>query len=677
MPPRTVFVKIARFFRLLYLKLFRINDSPQRIAIGLGIGVFSGVLPGTGPIAALGLAFIFRVNRASALLGSIITNTWLSIPVFLLSLKAGALLTGLRYHEIRTQWELLLKDFHWAHLLNVSVYDIIGPILIGYFAVAACIGFAAYLACLIAVTYSKKKIFNFWTIASLLGVCIFFILMRWHLFDLPLMRDEGEYAYSAWLLRHDIAPYQYAFLQKPPMIIYTYALAQFISPAIYWIPRILDYSFIACATVLIGLVAQMEFGGSAGLIVMWLFTPMVQLPGSTQSAAVIEHFMLLPLLAMLYVYIRSRETAAPSTVPRRWFIAGIFACLALMYKYTVLPVVALIYFAWAWDIWRKQRSPMALAHDAASGISGMLLSAAAVLAYFIAHNAVPQLWECTVSFNRYYFAGSVFGGYEAFARHVLEFLKNWWALFVLTGYFLVRRPPRWKFYICLLVSGIAVSYGSVYGHYYIVLMPFWAIVCAAALDSLSGEIAKRRSVNVNLIRTALVAAVLVSMHLLARPPFLCAPDQLESAKFLKQGYFYESADIARRIAGMTSEGDYVLILGSEPQILYYAQRRSPTRFMITYPLMIDTPMTLQYQKEAIRDLGQHPPKVILLARQFYSGKGPALILEYMNKFLSSGDYELLGGYVQGADRNYWKGSIHKEELPNSNLLLFRKKGGII
>jgi len=157
MPARTVFTKIARFFRLLYLKLFRIHDTPQRIAIGLGLGVFSGVLPGTGPVAALALAFIFRVNRASALIGSVITNTWLSIPVFLLSLKAGAALTGLNYQDIRSSWELFLKDFQWGQLLSASVYKIIGPILLGYFAVAACIGFICYVISLAVVTYFKGR----------------------------------------------------------------------------------------------------------------------------------------------------------------------------------------------------------------------------------------------------------------------------------------------------------------------------------------------------------------------------------------------------------------------------------------------------------------------------------------------------------------------------------------
>jgi uncharacterized protein len=157
MRKRAVPDRIARFFRVIYLKLFRINDSPQRIAIGLGLGVFAGVLPGTGPLAALFLAFIFRVNRAAALLGSVLTNTWLSIPVFLLALKAGALLTGIRYQDIRQQWDVLIKDFRWEQLLNLSVYKVIGPILAGYLTVSLSIGAVTYLAALIVVTNFKRR----------------------------------------------------------------------------------------------------------------------------------------------------------------------------------------------------------------------------------------------------------------------------------------------------------------------------------------------------------------------------------------------------------------------------------------------------------------------------------------------------------------------------------------
>lgn len=154
---RPVWERIGRFFKALYLKLFRINDTPQRIAIGLGLGVFCGVLPGTGPIAALALSFAFRVNRAAALLGSILTNTWISIPVFLLSLQAAAAIFGVSYHDLHNQWTLLLKDFHWKSLLDLGIYNVLGPILVGYAAVSLVIAIIAYMITLIVVEYANRK----------------------------------------------------------------------------------------------------------------------------------------------------------------------------------------------------------------------------------------------------------------------------------------------------------------------------------------------------------------------------------------------------------------------------------------------------------------------------------------------------------------------------------------
>ena len=149
--------RILRFFKIIYLKLFRINDNPQKIAMGIGLGVFLGIMPGTGPIAALFFAFLLKINKASALLGSVITNTWLSIPMFLLSVKAGSLATGLKYADICAVWNNFLKDFRWIELLHASVYKIIFPILTGYFIVSLVMGVFAYGFTLIILKRMKKK----------------------------------------------------------------------------------------------------------------------------------------------------------------------------------------------------------------------------------------------------------------------------------------------------------------------------------------------------------------------------------------------------------------------------------------------------------------------------------------------------------------------------------------
>jgi hypothetical protein len=149
--------KLFISFHSLYIKLFKINDSPQRIALGLGLGVFSGIFPGTGPIASLFLAFLFRANRASALIGSLLTNTWLSVLIFILSVKAGSVIFGIRWQQLRQDWNYLLINFNWRNLFKLSALKVILPVFIGYFVIALAIGLLVYLITLPVIIQARKR----------------------------------------------------------------------------------------------------------------------------------------------------------------------------------------------------------------------------------------------------------------------------------------------------------------------------------------------------------------------------------------------------------------------------------------------------------------------------------------------------------------------------------------
>jgi uncharacterized protein (DUF2062 family) len=149
--------RFLRALKYLYLKLFRTNDTPQRIALGLGIGVFLGVLPGAGPLAALIGATIFRANRAAAVIGALFTNTWTSILTIILSIKVGAVIMHLNWHDLYNQWQVLLKNFHWNSLLQLSFLKIFFPVFIGYLLVSAGLGLTTYLISLLLLHLRKHK----------------------------------------------------------------------------------------------------------------------------------------------------------------------------------------------------------------------------------------------------------------------------------------------------------------------------------------------------------------------------------------------------------------------------------------------------------------------------------------------------------------------------------------
>lgn len=148
--------KIKEFFVRTYTELVNMDDTPHRIAFGFGVGVFLGILPGTGPLAALGAAFLFKMNKPAVLLGCLLTNAWLSLVTFILSLKIGSAILGLNWKDVSEQVHQLFDNFTWGALMAQSA-AILKPLLIGFAIVGALCGLVAYAAALFAVNQFRKR----------------------------------------------------------------------------------------------------------------------------------------------------------------------------------------------------------------------------------------------------------------------------------------------------------------------------------------------------------------------------------------------------------------------------------------------------------------------------------------------------------------------------------------
>ncbi|MBZ0221344.1 MAG: DUF2062 domain-containing protein [Candidatus Methylomirabilis sp.] len=94
--------RFKRRAKLVYYKILRLEDPPERIARGAAIGVLMGVLPtfGLGTILSLAAAFALKANKAAAILGSLIMNP-LTAPFFwMLSAFVGSVLLQENYSSI-------------------------------------------------------------------------------------------------------------------------------------------------------------------------------------------------------------------------------------------------------------------------------------------------------------------------------------------------------------------------------------------------------------------------------------------------------------------------------------------------------------------------------------------------------------------------------------------------
>lgn len=148
--------KIKGILKFIFDKLFMINDSPQKVALGVGIGVFCGIFPGTGPAAALFLAFVFRVNRAAALAGSLFSNTWLSLVTFILAIRVGSAILRVDWQQLKESSESIIRGFHFFAFFKLSFIKVFLPLILGYIVIGLVCGFFSYLITFLVIRRVKN-----------------------------------------------------------------------------------------------------------------------------------------------------------------------------------------------------------------------------------------------------------------------------------------------------------------------------------------------------------------------------------------------------------------------------------------------------------------------------------------------------------------------------------------
>ncbi len=255
------------------------------------------------------------------------------------------------------------------------------------------------------------------------------------------------------------------------------------------------------------------------------------------------------------------------------------------------------------------------------------------------------------------------------------FWNDWWVLFLIPWAIFLRPPRRTGFWLGAFASAVVATSASAYGQYYIVLMPFWALMTAVGIHAL----ALRFAVGSDFLRRwiAGLAAVLV-LILLIRPDLTWLTCSHE--RFLEERIncypFVGSQAVARQVARLSGPGDFVYVAGSEPQILVYARRFSPTRFITAYALMIPTAVAEKYQREAMDDLLEHPPKLIVFATSGNSwlrqAQTPPDFFDFMHQFLGR-NYDLVGGYLPEQQNGRWVEPLPTNGVAEADLLLYRRK----
>jgi hypothetical protein len=446
------------------------------------------------------------------------------------------------------------------------------------------------------------------TLAAIIGVSA---ILRLRIAGMPLERDEGEYAYLGQLILRGEWPYVAAHNMKLPGIYYAYAAILGLLGQTDVAIRVALLVVNAATILLVAALARRLAGevacltAAAAFAALSLGTPVL---GFSANA---EHFVLLPALAGLLLLV----DASPS-LPRT-LAAGLLLGVSIVMKQ---PGAFFAACGAAWIVidggppWRVVTS---LSIFALGAVAPYALTCAAMLA----GGAFTPFWFWTVTYLREYGTMLDLGmglpelGQQL--RNMFGALPIGWLLagagVAALATPLLERRARLQVVTLVAASAVTVVPGLRFtDHYFLLVLPAASIAAGIGVRAVAAVLHDRAPGQARALTmlAPLLLFVLAVFHdratLLLRSPAenahaIYAPNPLE-----------EAVQIADEIARRSAPDDQIAVIGSEPQIYFYARRRAATSYIYMYPLMEPQPFAARMQDEMIAQLESARPRFLVL-----------------------------------------------------------------
>lgn len=125
--------------------LLHVQDTPHRIALAFGIGVYIAFFPilGIHTLLALAIAFAFRLNRPAILVGTYVNNPWTLAPLYMGGTALGCALLGMSTQGLASiDWDLEGAAFYYGLFEHLKPY--LWPFVLGNTLLGLLSGTAGY-----------------------------------------------------------------------------------------------------------------------------------------------------------------------------------------------------------------------------------------------------------------------------------------------------------------------------------------------------------------------------------------------------------------------------------------------------------------------------------------------------------------------------------------------------
>ena len=518
----------------------------------------------------------------------------------------------------------------------------------------------------------------------LLGLTLLFVLaVRVRLREMPLERDEGEYAYAGQLLLQGIPPYKELFnAQLPgPYAVYALIMALFGQTAtgIH-----LGVTLVNLATIILTFfLGRRLLDEAAGVAAAASYALLSLSPSVFGLAGHATHFVVLFAIAGFLVLLRWMEAIKRAPLDRRrfweWrlFGAGLLFGLAFLMKqhgifFCLLAVLFLLwtrlgqFFEALAEVprgrghFRKRRSRrnggrergLRPSSESSAGLAALntippalsLPRISAELAALTLGIALPYAATCLLlwsagAYHQFTFWTITYAAKYTSAVSLVDVPELLKALGIAVGANVVLWIMPWLsgvliwsderldtkrrvFLVALLAFSFASASVGFYfrGHYFILALPAMALLIGMTVSRGMRLMRRNRSLDVMLAAPVLLVfgAGLVTA-LLGNASFWFGATPAEASKSTYgTTLFVEAVNVAAELKRITPKEARIAVIGSEPEIYFYAHRRAATGHIYMYPLMENQPYAQKMQGEMMAEVERARPEAAVFVKDNFS-----------------------------------------------------------